>query len=539
LPASTEAAAASEDGGAASSRRSSGILRNTAIFSVATGLSRVAGLAREIVAAAYFGTSGVASAFTIAFQVPNLIRALVADAALSSAFVPVFTELLHQGRKREAHQLAASLLGLLLVVLGAVTLLFIVGAGVVMPLFTSSEFSAHAQDLTIGLSQVLFPIIVLLGINGLVVGILNSYDHFAVPAIAPLVWNVVIMAGMVGLRGLFPPGQRIYAYAIGVLLGTVVQLAMCLPVLKRVGFPLRISLDWRDPRIARVLKLMLPVSLSLGVINVDLLINSKIGTLVSDGAPRAIDAAFRIYMLPQGMFSVAVATVLFPQLARLATDRDLPGLRRWSGDGMRLIFLALVPCAAAMIALPEPITRLVYERGAFGPKSVDEVSQALFWFSFSLPFAGANLMLTRTFFSLQRPWFPTALAAGSLVVNAAVSLALYKPLGIAGVVIGTAVSSLCMTLLQAYYLRRELQGFEVFRTLKGLASMAAAAVAFGLVAYATWWALDQALGRSLIAQIVSVGTALLAGFAVYGGLVLLARIPEAQYLGRLVRRMRP
>jgi putative peptidoglycan lipid II flippase len=281
------------------------------------------------------------------------------------------------------------------------------------------------------------------------------------------------------------------------------------------------------------------VSLSLGVINVDLLINSKIGTLVSDGAPRAIDAAFRIYMLPQGVFSVAVATVLFPQLARLATDRDLPGLRRWSGDGMRLIFLALVPCAAATIALAEPITRLVYERGAFGPKSVDEVSQALFWFSFSLPFAGANLMLTRTFFSLQRPWFPTALAAGSLVVNAAVSLALYKPLGIAGVVIGTAVSSFTMTLLQAYYLRRELQGFEVVRTLRGLASMAAAAVAFGLVAYGTWWALDQALGRSLIAQVVSVGTALVAGFAVYGGLVLLARIPEAQYLGRLARRARP
>jgi putative peptidoglycan lipid II flippase len=234
------------------------------------------------------------------------------------------------------------------------------------------------------------------------------------------------------------------------------------------------------------------------------------------------------------MFSVAVATVLFPQLARLATDRDLPGLRRWSGDGMRLIFHALVPCAAATLALATPITRLVYERGAFGDAATHDVAQALFWFSFSLPFAGANLMLTRTFFSLQRPWFPTALAAGSLVVNAVVSLALYGPLGIAGVVIGTAVSSLVMTMLQAYYLRRELRGFEVLRTLRALATMIVAAVAFGLAAYGTWWMLDQALGRSLPAQLLSVGAALAAGFSIYGGLVLVAGVPEAAYLGRIV-----
>jgi putative peptidoglycan lipid II flippase len=341
---------------------------------------------------------------------------------------------------------------------------------------------------------------------------------------------------MVALRGLFEGRDQIYAYAIGVLAGTLVQLLMVLPVLKRVGFPLRISLHWRDPKIKRVLVLMLPVSLSLGVINVDLLINSKIGALVSDAAPRAIDAAFRIYMLPQGMFSVAIATVLFPQLARLAAGRDLAGLRRWSGDGMRLIFLALIPCAAATLTLSEPITRLVYERGAFGAQATEDVATALFWFSFSLPFAGANLMLTRTFFSLQRPWFPTVLAAASLVVNAIVSLALYEPLGIAGVVIGTAVSSAVMTLQLAFFLRRELHGFEVVRTLRALVTMTAAAAAFGLAAYGVWWLLDQALGRALIAQVVSVGGALAAGTLVYAGLVILWRVPEAQYLGRLIAR---
>src|SRR3954447_19701479 len=217
VPAETDAMAASGEGRPEAPRGPSRILRNTAIFSIATGLSRVAGLAREIVAAAYFGTTGVASAFTLAFQVPNLIRALVADAALSSAFVPVFTDLLQQGRKKEAHQLAASLFGLILVGLGAITLIFMLAAGVVMPLFTSDKFSQADIDLTVGLSQVLFPIIVLLGVNGLVVGILSAYDHFAVPAIAPLVWNLVIIAGLVTLRGLFDGRDKIYAYAIGVL----------------------------------------------------------------------------------------------------------------------------------------------------------------------------------------------------------------------------------------------------------------------------------------------------------------------------------
>ncbi len=508
------------------------VVRNTAIFSVFTGLSRVAGLIREIAAAYYFGVTGPASAFTLAFQVPNLIRALVADAALSSAFVPVFTELQEQGRKQEAAALAASLLGLILVVVGTISGLFVLGAGLVMPLFAGDELSPFDTDLLIGLSRVMFPIVLLLGVNGLIVGILAAYDHFSLPAIAPLVWNVVIIAGMVGLRGLFDARYEIYAYAIGVLVATAVQLAMVVPVLKRVGFPLRVSFDWHDPRLRRVITLMLPVSLSLGVINVDLVINSSIGTLIDEGAPRAIDAAFRIYMLPQGMFSVAVATVLFPQLSRLAARKDLPGLRRWSAEGMRTIFLALIPCAALLLALSEPITQLVYQRGAFGDAATGDVSTALFWFAFSLPFAGANLMLTRTFFALQRPWLPTALAAASLVVNTVLSLVLYGPFGIAGVVAATAISSLVMTLQQVVYLRRELSGFEIVSTLRGLAGMTVAAAVAGGLAYLVHRLLDDAIGEALIAQIVTVGTAIGAGFAVYLGLVLLARVPEALALQR-------
>ena len=509
---------------------------NTAIFSVATGLSRIAGLVREVVAARYFGTTGPMSAFTLAFQVPNLVRALFADAALSAAFVPVFTELIEHKRRPEALQLAAALFGLILAVLGAITVLFIVLAGVIMPLFTGSEFTQALDDLTVGLSRVLFPIVVVLGLNGLLVGMLNAHDHFTIPALSPLVWNLVIIIGLVTLTPAFDGDERVYAYAIGVLGGTACQFAMAFPVLKRLHIPIRVSFKWRDPRIKRILLLMLPVTIGLGLINFNLLINSILGSRVSEQAPAAIDKAFRIYMLPQGMFSVAVATVLFPTLSRLVARQDLDGLRRTQANGMRQIALLLIPAAAVTIALPEPITRLVYERGAFNSASTDQTAEALFWFSFSLPFSGFNLLLTRTFFSLQRPWTPTALAGVTLVINVVVSAALYEPLGIAGVVLGTVVATAAMTVGQAFYLRRRIGGLQLGTTFRAIARILVAAAILGGVAYGVWYVLDEALGRSLAAQIVSVGSAITLGSAAYAAIVLALRVPEARQIVDLFAR---
>ena len=515
------------------------IALNTVIFSIATGLSRIAGLIREVVASSYFGTSGPFSAFTIAFQLPNLLRALVADSALSAAFVPVFTEMLEQRKRKEAFQLAGALFGLILVALGLLTLVFIAVAPFVIPLITGSEFNGELDDLTVGLTQVMAPIVVLLGLNGLVVGILNAYDHFTIPAISPVVWNLVIILGLVAFKPLFKGPNEVYAYAIGVLLGTVVQFAMCLPVLKRVGFELKISFSWRDPRIRSVLMLMLPVTIGLGLINFNVLINSSLGSLVSVSAPAAIDRAFRLYMLPQGIFSVAVATVLFPALSRYAARRDYDGLRHTSANGVRQIALLLIPAAFATAVLAEPLTRLVYERGEFGAASTDEVSEALFWFSFSLAFSGANLLMTRTFFSLRRPWFPTALAGMSLLVNTGVSAALYGPLGIGGIVIGTVAGSAAMTVAQAYYLRRQLNGYEIGHTLRAVAGMLAGGAVLGLIAYEVWDVLDDALGRSLLAQFASVSVALALGSAAYAAVVIALRIPEAHQIVDLIRgRMR-
>jgi putative peptidoglycan lipid II flippase len=506
---------------------------STIFFSIATGFSRVAGLVREIVAASYFGVSGAMSAFTIAFQVPNLVRALFADAALQGAFVPVFAELLEKGKKKEAFKVASALLSLITVVLGSVTLIFILTAPLLMPVFAPG-FTPELTHLMVGLSQVMFPLVLLLALSGVTVGMLNTFERFSVPALAPVAWNLVIIASLIGLTPLFHGDDRIYAYAIGVLIGTIVQFVLPIPWLRGTGGRFTLDFDWRNPYVVRVLKLMLPVTIALGLINFSLLINSFIGTLAGEAVPAAIDKAFRIYMLPQGLFSVAIATILFPTLSRLAARGATDELRATVANGMRQILLTLIPSAAIIAVLAEPITRLVYQRGEFDADATRLVADAMFWWAFSLPAQGASLLLSRTFFALQRPWVTTALSGGNLVVNAGVSLALYKPFGISGIVIGTVIGTLAMSSAQAWLVRRDTHGLEGRRTLGALIRMLIAAGLMAATAYAVWRGLDELLGRALWAQVISVGAGVTVSAVVYAVAVWALGVSEARQIWDLI-----
>ena len=358
----------------------------------------------------------------------------------------MFTELLEKGKKKEAFHVASSLFFLITLVLGAITALFIIFAEPLMSVFAPGfDDNPALKDLTVGLTQLMFPIVLLLALSGVVVGMLNSFEHFSVPALAPTAWNLVIIAALVGLTPLFEGQERVYAYAIGVLVGTVVQFVLPLPWLRGRGGHFSLALDWRNPHVLKVLKLMFPVTIALGMINLSLLINSLLGTLVSDQAPAAIDKAFRIYQLPQGLFSISIATILFPTMSKLAARGATDDLRSTMANGVRQVALLLIPSAVLMAVLAEPITRLVYQRGEFDAEATELVKTAMVWWSISLPFQGISLLFSRTFFSLQQPWATTALAFVNMVVNGLVSLALYKPFGIAGIVIGTVVGTLVMT----------------------------------------------------------------------------------------------
>jgi putative peptidoglycan lipid II flippase len=508
---------------------------STALFSAATGLSRVLGLIREIVAANYFGARGPINAFTVAFQIPNLIRALVADAALSSAFVPVFSELLEKGEKARAWRVASTIFWLFLLVGGGVTALFILIAPLFMPLLTGAY-----DDLTVTLSQILFPIVVLLGMFGIVTGILNSYDEFSIPALTPVAWNLAIIAGLIfGVPRADTETGKLYVYAGSILIGTVIQLLLPLPWLRGLDGRLRLALDIRDPAVKQVFLLMVPVTLGLGLINV----NAVVGTIVASKwidpfiSPNAIDKAFRIYMLPQGMFSVAVATVLFPTLARLATRGDLAGVRNTIALGLRQINFLLLPAAAFTIVLAEPIVRLLYQRGAFQPGQTHVVAGALAAFSVGLTFNGMMLMLNRGFFSLQKPWIPTVIALANLILNVALYAVFYR-VGTWGIPFSISLANIAGVGMLLFALRRTIGRIDLSETVRSFVLVSIASVLLGLTSYAVWRGLDEALGRSFLAQLASLGLALAAGGGVYLAACRALRVRELATLLSLRGRRR-
>jgi putative peptidoglycan lipid II flippase len=514
--------------------RSPRVAISTAIFAGATAVSRVAGLAREIIQASIFATSHEYSAFTIASQIPNLFSNLFSQAALGAAFVPIFTDLLGQDRREEARKLASDLLGMIILILGALTVLYILLVGLFMPLFVDHGISA---GLTANLSRILFPVVLLLSITGLFTGILQAYDEFTMPAIAPAAWNLVIIILLVALHTQFKRSDEVYAYAIAWLAATVVQMVLIASALRKIDFRFGISLNWRDPRVRQVLILFFPVTMSVGIINLDAFLNTELGVLVNGSAPAAISDAFRLYMLPQGIFSVAVTTVLFPSLSRMANARDPGGMRRTIGAGIRQINLLLVPSAALMAVLAVPIVRLVYQHGRFGPYSTHIVSIALLWFAISLPFAGVNLLLTRTFFALQKPWIPTRLAVINMIVDVIVSFALYKPLGIAGLIIGTLAANIVMSALQ---LRRLQIGFngrlELDQTAMVTARIVVATAIATAAGWAIWRALEARLGPSLTGGLIELGIAFAVAIALYARLVLVMKVPEARQIQSLLIR---
>lgn len=514
--------------------RSGGRGRSTAIFALWTGVSRIAGLLREVIAAAIFGTTGAINAFVIAFAVPNLLRSLVADSALSAAFLPVFTRLEEQGREREARRLAGALVGVISVGLGLLSLVAVVTAPWVMPLFAPG-LSPELVDETVRLSQIMFPIVVLLGLTGLAAALLQAGNRFGPTAFVPVLWNMVIIVLLVAATPFVSDDQQITVYAVAILLGTLAQLLYLIPPLRGLG-PFPISLGFRNPHVRRVLVLMLPVTLGLGLINVNLVVDGIFATLVSDEAPRAIDAAFRLYLLPQGVFSVAIATVLFPTISRLVARDDWEGMRSTLAGGVRQVFFFLLPASAFLLVLGEPVVRLVYQRGAFDAASTSLTSSALVFFSIGLAFNGASLLVIRAFFSMQLPMVPTKVAAVGVVLNVALDAVFYRPLGTGGIPLSTSITSVVTFALLIWLLERELGGLHRASILHGVMGSVAASAVSVLFAWAVWRTLDDVLGRGILAQIVTMAAA---GAAAAAGALAAAQAFGMSELRALSRLRRP
>ena len=417
------------------------IARSTGVVSSATFLSRILGLIREQVFAYLFGAGFAADAFIAAFRIPNLLRDLFAEGALSSAFIPVFTDHLTNQGKEKAWELANLVLNLLLITLCVVVILGIIFSPYIVKLIAPGFGEEMGkQELTTLLSRIMFPFLLLIALAALAMGILNTFRRFGVPALAPTMFNLGMIAGGLFLSPLFDP--PIIGMALGVLLGGLGQLVIQLPLLRKIGFRYRFKINLRDPGVRRILFLMAPATLGLASTQVNIFVNTLIASLLPQGSVSYLNYSFRLMQFPIGVFGIAVATVTFPIISAYAAKKEMGELLSTFTSSLKLVFFLTIPSAIFLAVASQPVISVLFQHGKFTFLDTVATSQALMFYCIGL-FAYSSVRLTAsTFYSMGDTKTPAKTSAVAVGVNIILSLLLMGPLGFKGLALAASVAAM-------------------------------------------------------------------------------------------------
>ena len=484
--------------------------------------SRVLGLVREQVLAALFGASEAMDAYIFAFRLPNLLRDLFAEGAMSAAFVPTFTRHLTTDGKAAAWRLGNHVINALLVTTGVLVVLGIVFAEPLVRTFAAAEYEAvpGKVELTVSLARIMLPMLTFVAVAAAVMGMLNSLHHFFLPALSPAMFNVVTIVfglAVVPFAGVLRI-EPITLIAISTLLGGVAQLALQWPLLRREGFGWRPELDWRDPALQRVLVLMGPGTIGLAATQFNLFVNTLLATNEGTGAVSWLNFAFRIMYLPIGLFGVSIATAVLPAVSRQSAENNDSAIRDTVANGMSLMMMLNVPATVGLYVLATPIVRLLLERGAFTAADTANTAAALQFYALGLLGYSVVRIASPTFYALGLNRVPVQVSMATVVVNAALNIALVRVMGFEGLALGTSVAALFNATILLMLLARRLHGVHAGRLAWSFVRIAAASV---LMAIAVTFA-SNALGSILPGDgVAAQGMRLLATIGV-GVLVLAA-----------------
>lgn len=516
--------------------------------SAATMTSRLLGLLREHVFAKLFGAGAISDAFVIAYRIPNLLRDLFAEGALSSAFVPTFTRTKEKDGAQAAFALAQVVFSFLTVAVGLLTLAGVIWAptlvDVIAPGFEGTIENndgsvAPQRDLTIRLTRILMPFLLLVSLAAVCRGILNSHHRYFLPAVSPALFNsVAVVIGFMLWYLDVAPDVAIHGWALATLLGGLVQLAVQLPALWRLGFRPGFSLRWSHEGFQRILRLMAPATIGLAAVQVNILINSILASLLEEGAPTWLQLGFRLVYLPIGVIGVAVATVSTVTLSSRVAQEDNEGFGRDLSSALGLVAFLTVPATVGLMVLSEPIIRLVFEYGRFTPESTIRTAAALTCYSVGLFCYSAVKVLAPAFYALHKIRIPMVASIAGVLVNVAWSLATYRTFGFTSLAVGTALASLVNFCILTLALRRHASPAG-HGLLANFLKLLVISLAMGWCVYQSNQALEAWLGTATLGvRSVGVLAPVALGIAVVICLGLLLRIPEAQDFSSLVRRRR-
>jgi putative peptidoglycan lipid II flippase len=431
------------------------IVKQVGIVGGGTLLSRVFGLVREQVFAYLFGAGIYTDAFLAAFRIPNLLRDLFAEGALSSAYIPVFSEYLTQRGKEAAFRLTNLVINGLLVVTALVVLVGIVLAPWIVRVIAPG-FGEHPGqvELATDMARIMFPFLILVALAAAVMGTLNCFGRFGPPAIAPMMFNLgMIVAGFLICPFFDPP---IVGMAIGVLLGGLGQLGLQLPFLRRVGFVYRAILDFRDPGVRRIISLMAPAAIGVGVTQINIFVNTILASLLPAGSISYLNYSYRLMHFPLGVFGVAVATVSLPKVSELAASGQRDKMLSTYYDSLKLALFLTIPSSIFLVFLASPILRLLYQRGEFTGSDTLAATRALIPYCAGL-FAYASVRVTsQVFYAVKNTKTPVAVAAAAVGVNIVLSIILMQFFSYAGLAMATAIAAVVNISLLLYFLNRKI-----------------------------------------------------------------------------------
>ncbi len=500
--------------------------------------SRLVGVVREQVLAAYFGAGNAMDAFNVAFRIPNLVRDLFAEGAMSAAFVPTFTRRLTTEGRESAWRLANTVITALLIITSGLVVAGMVFAEPIITAFAGGWADVPGKlALTVFLTRIMLPFLTLVALAAACMGMLNALHRFFVPALSPAMFNVGTIICTVVLVPLMPSVglPPIAAVAIGTLVGGFGQLGLQLPALVREGFRFRPAVDFRDPGLRRVLLLMGPGTIGLAATQVNVFVNTVLATGEGTGAVSWLNYAFRLMYLPIGLFGVSIATAAVPAVSRHAAQNDRAAIRRTVADSLSLMLTLNVPATIGLVVLSVPIVQAIFERRAFTHADTLATAAALEFYAVGLLGYSIVRIASPTFYALDESRTPVTVSVVSVLVNAALNIVLVDVMGYRGLALGTSIAALFNAGTLLVLLHRRLDGIDDRRVLMSFAKIAAASTMMGGAAAGLDLLLARWLpGSSLAAQLLRLSASIGGAIAVLVTVAHLLHIDELRQSVRLI-----
>jgi putative peptidoglycan lipid II flippase len=510
--------------------------RGVRSFTLGTAVSRVMGLARESVFAHLFGVGAATDAFNVAFRIPNLLRDLFAETALSAAFVPVLAGEKAKGKEAQ-NRLASNIFNVLFVVAGAVSLAGLLLAPTIAKFVAFGFGKVPGKiDLTAQLTAVLFPFLLFVSLAAWAMSYLNTEKSFFVPSVAPALFNLfsilfpLLTYGWYVARGKEP----IFGMAVGVLIGGLMQFLVQMPLVRRTGFRWSPVLSFRDPEFRKVIALFVPVAIGLAGTRINVLVNTILVTPLAEGSVSWLNYAFRVMHLPLGLFGIAVGTVALPSLARFVHDNDLESVRSTLADSLKMVLVLTVPATALLACLAQPVTRAIYQRGRFTAEDTAATAGALILYAIGIPFMSGLRNIAAVFYAFKDARTPMVASLVSIAFNIALNVSLMNTLGFMIFPLSTSLAALLNVGILMALLPKKNVSVAGALLARFAGRLIAAAAAGGAAAWLVNGLAEAELGTSFAATAASVVVSGLTGLIVFYAASRLLGLAEVRdFLRRL------